>query len=131
MMTDPIADMLTRIRNANAIRHESIDVPSSKMKQRIAEVMKREGYIKELALIEQKPQNILRITLKYGPDKEKILNGLERVSKPGRKVYYGVKDIKPVLGGTGIKIVSTPKGILSDRECRKLKVGGECLCTIW
>jgi small subunit ribosomal protein S8 len=130
-MTDPIADMLTRIRNANAAGHKQVGVPASKLKQQIAEVLKREGFISGFELIPDKKQGVLQIKLKYGPDGEKLISRIVRESKPGRREYRSVKELKPILGGTGISIVSTPKGVLSDRECRKQNISGEYLCTVW
>ena len=131
MMTDPIADMLTRIRNAIRIERPFVDVPSSRVKIRIADVMQREGYIWDYEVIEQQPQNILRITLKYGPNGERVIRLIQRVSKPGRRVYKGIHEVPEVLDGLGISILSTNKGMLSNREARKEGVGGEVLCTIW
>jgi small subunit ribosomal protein S8 len=130
-MTDPIADMLTRIRNANAVRHKVVSVPASRLKRQIAEVLKREGFISGYDLIEDKKQGVLRIKLKYGPDGEKVITRIVRESTPGKREYRPVKELKPILGGTGISIISTPKGVLSDRECRKQNIGGEYLCTVW
>ncbi len=131
MMTDPIADMLTRIRNALRIERPTVEMPSSNVKAGIADVLKREGYIWEYEVVEQTPQNVLRITLKYGPNGERVIQRIDRKSKPGRRVYSGAKDIPEILQGMGISIVSTNKGILSNREARKQGVGGEMLCTIW
>jgi small subunit ribosomal protein S8 len=126
MMTDPIADMLTRIRNA--IR---IDMPSSRLKVGIAEVMQREGYIWDFEIVEQSPQNVLRVNLKYGPNGDRVMQSISRTSKPGRRVYSGVQDMPEILQGLGISILSTNKGVLSSREAKKAGVGGEVLCTIW
>ena len=131
MMTDPIADQLTRIRNALAIRREAVDVPFSRAKQGVAEVLKREGYIKGHQRIDTKPAATLRIELKYGPEGEDIINSIQRTSRPGRRTYAGVDELKPVKRGQGIAIVSTSKGILSDRECRRERIGGEVLATVW
>ncbi|WP_166820733.1 30S ribosomal protein S8 [Thalassoroseus pseudoceratinae] len=131
MMTDPIADMLTRIRNAIAIERPLVDIPASKQKAAIADTLKREGYIWDYEIIEQYPQNVLRITLKYGPNGELVIQHLERTSKPGRRVYTKVTDMPEILQGLGICILSTPKGILSNREAKKEHVGGEVLCTLW
>lgn len=130
-MTDPIADMLTRIRNANMVAKESVDVPRSKVKLEIARVLKTEGFIKDYREIEDTRQGIIRIYLKYGPQKERVIHQLKRESKPGWRLYKGVEDLKRVMGGVGIAIVSTSKGIMSDRECRRAKVGGEVICTVW
>ncbi len=131
MMTDPIADMLTRIRNAVQIERPYVDIPSSKLKVGIAGVMKREGYIWDFEVVEQPPQNILRINLKYGPNGERVIQKIDRSSKPGRRVFSGSKEIPTVLEGMGISILTTNKGVMSNREARKQGVGGEVLCTIW
>ena len=130
-MTDPIADMLTRIRNANAVGHEKVDIPSSKLKVGIAEVLKREGYIEGFEVLEDSKQNVLRMTLRYGPDGEKVINVIRRASRPGCRRYAGVEEVKPVLASVGVAIYSTSKGVLSDRECRAQNVGGEHLCTVY
>jgi len=131
LMTDPIADMLTRIRNANLVYLDKVEVPASKMKRAIAEIMKKEGYIKDLEYIEDGKQGILRIYLKYGPNKERVITGLKRISRPGRRVYARKGEIPRVLGGLGIAILSTSKGILTDKEARRQGVGGEVICYIW
>lgn len=131
MMTDPIADMLTRIRNAVRIESASVDMPLSKEKKGIADVLKREGYIWDWEEIEAKPVSTLRVHLKYGPTGEKIVNSIKRVSKPGCRVYSSTSDLKPVLNGMGIYILSTNRGILSDREARTKNVGGEVLCQVY
>ncbi len=131
MMTDPIADMLTRIRNAIRIERPFVDIPASKVKVGIADVLQREGYIWDHELIEQQPQNILRIHLKYGPNGERVIQHIQRVSRPGRRQYAGVDELTDVLQGMGINVVSTSKGILSNREARQQRVGGEILCTVW
>jgi small subunit ribosomal protein S8 len=131
MMTDPIADMLTRIRNALRIENPFVDIPSSKVKVAIAEALQREGYIWDFEVIEQSPQNVLRVNLKYGPNGERVIQHIQRTSKPGCRVYRGVGDIPEVLQGMGISIVSTSKGVLSNREAGKNGVGGEVLCTVW
>lgn len=130
-MTDPIADMLTRIRNANMRAEESVDVPRSNMMCEVARVLKAEGFIKDYREIEDNRQGTIRVYLKYGNQKERVIHQLKRESKPGRRLYKGVGDLEKILGGAGIAIVSTPKGIMSDRECRKAKVGGEVICTVW
>jgi len=131
MVTDPIADMLTRIRNAVMIKTEKVDIPASKMKVEVAKILKEEGFIKSYKILKDKKQGILRVTLKYTVDNERILTGLKRVSKPGRRVYVGKDEVPKVMGGVGIAVVTTPRGILSDRECRREGVGGEVLCYIW
>ena len=129
---DPIADMLTRIRNANTAKHDTVDVPSSKMKLAIAEILFNEGYIKKYEVIEDGIFKTIHITLKYGKDKnEKIITGLKRISKPGLRVYAGKDELPRVLGGLGVAIISTNKGILTDKEARKQQVGGEVLAFIW
>ena len=131
MMTDPIADMLTRIRNAVAIERPFVDMPSSHEKVGIAEVLHREGYIWDFEVVDGKPANTLRVNLKYGPNGEKIIQEIKRVSKPGCRVYRKSRDLPVVLQGMGISVVSTSQGILSNREARTKGVGGEVLCTIW
>jgi len=129
---DPIADMLTRIRNANTAKHDTVDVPSSKMKLSIAEILLNEGYIKSYEVVEDGKFNTIRITLKYGADKnEKIITGLKRISKPGLRVYAGKEELPRVLGGLGIAIISTNNGVVTDKEARKLGVGGEVLAFVW
>ena len=131
-MTDPIADMLTRIRNANTAKHDTVDVPSSKMKLAIAKIRLDEGYIKSYELVENGKFNDIRITLKYGASKnEKIISGLQRISKPGLRVYANKEELPKVLGGLGVAIISTNKGVITDKEARKLGVGGEVLCFVW
>ena len=131
-MTDPIADMLTRIRNANTSKHDTVDVPSSKMKLAIAKILLDEGYIKSYELVENGKFNDIRITLKYGASKnEKIISGLQRISKPGLRVYANKEELPKVLGGLGVAIISTNKGVITDKEARKLGVGGEVLCFVW
>ena len=131
-MSDPIADMLTRIRNANTAKHDTVDVPSSKMKLAIAEILFNEGYIKKYEVIEDGIFKTIHITLKYGKDKnEKIITGRKRISKPGLRVYAGKDELPRVLGGLGVAIISTNKGILTDKEARKQQVGGEVLAFIW
>jgi len=131
VMTDPIADLLTRIRNALRINRRHTDVPASKMKRGILDVLVREGYIVSYDVLDTPPSPTIRIALKYGPDGEQLLSQIKRESRPGRRLYWSAKQVKPVLSGMGISILSTHAGILSDRECRKQKVGGEVLCTIW
>lgn len=132
MMSDPIADMLTRIRNANTAKHDTVDVPASKMKISIAEILLKEGYIKNFELVEVGGFKNIHITLKYGKDKNtKIISGLKRISKPGLRVYASKEDLPKVLGGLGTAIISTNKGVLTDKEARKENVGGEVLAFIW
>ena len=131
-MTDPIADMLTRIRNANTAKHDTVDVPSSKMKLAIAKILLDEGYIKSYELVENGKFNDIRITLKYGASKnETIISGLQRISKPGLRIYAGKDELPTVLGGLGIAILSTNQGVITDKEARKLQVGGEVLAFVW
>lgn len=130
-ITDPIADMLTRIRNAGSARHETVDVPNSKMKKAIAEILLEEGYIKSFQLIDDGTQGVIRITLKYLPGIEKAIQGLRRVSKPGLRVYAGADELPQVLRGLGIAIISTSKGIMTDKKARAQHVGGEVLAFVW
>ncbi len=131
MMTDPIADMLTRIRNGVAVERPFVDMPYSREKKGIAEALQREGYIWDFEIVEQAPQNILRVNLKYGPNGEKVIQHVERVSKPGRRVYTEIDKLKPVMQGMGVTILSTNKGILSHREAKAQNVGGEVLCKLY
>ena len=131
-MSDPIADMLTRIRNANMRKHESVDVPSSKMKNAIAEILFNEGYITKYEIVEDGAFKTIRVTLKYGADKnEKVISGLKRISKPGLRVYASSEELPKVLGGLGTAIISTNQGVITDKEARKLGVGGEVLAFVW
>jgi len=130
-MTDPIADMLTRIRNANSVGHESVEIPASKMKKAIAQILLDEGFITSYEVVEDGKQGIINVELKYGPGKEKVINGIKKISKPGLKVYAKASEVPSVLGGLGIAIISTSKGIVSDKEARKLGVGGEVICYVW
>ncbi|WP_028777713.1 30S ribosomal protein S8 [Shimazuella kribbensis] len=131
VMTDPIADMLTRIRNANMVRHESVELPASRVKREIAEILKQEGFIRDAEYIEDSKQGILRIFLKYGQNNEKVITGLKRISKPGLRVYAKSTEVPRVLRGLGIAILSTNKGIVTDKEARQQRVGGEVLAYIW
>jgi small subunit ribosomal protein S8 len=131
MMTDPIADMLTRIRNAVRVERPLVEMPLSKVKRGLAEVLKREGYIWDWEEVPHKPSSELRIHLKYGPNGERVIRRIRRVSKPGRRVYSGAADLKPILGGLGISIISTSRGVVSDREARQRKLGGEVLCEVY
>lgn len=130
-ITDPIADMLTRIRNAGTAKHETVDVPASKMKISIAQILLDEGYIKGFQIIDDGTQGIIRITLKYLPGKQKVIQGLRRVSKPGLRIYAGADELPRVLNGLGIAIISTSKGVMTDKQARKLHVGGEVLAFVW
>jgi len=130
-ITDPIADMLTRIRNASTAKHDTVDVPASNMKKAIAEILMEEGYIKNFQLIDNSTQGIIRITLKYGANKAKTINGLRRISKPGLRVYAKSEELPKVLKGLGIALISTSKGIMTDKKARQEHVGGEVLAYIW
>lgn len=130
-MSDVIADMLTRIRNANNAKHDTVDIPASNMKKAIADILVDEGYIKNVQIIEDNKQGVIRVTLKYGPGKSKVLQGLRRVSKPGLRIYANSKDMPRVMNGLGIAIVSTSKGIMTDKQARALNIGGEVLCFVW
>ncbi|QXM07412.1 30S ribosomal protein S8 [Crassaminicella indica] len=130
-MTDPIADMLTRIRNANIVRHETVDIPASNMKKSIAEILLNEGFIKGYDVIEDGKQGIIRLQMKYGSNKERVISGLKKISKPGLRVYVKKDEIPKVLGGLGIAILSTSNGIVTDKEARKLGTGGEVICYVW
>ncbi len=130
-ITDPIADMLTRIRNANNARHTTVDIPASNMKKAIAKILLDEGYVKNVEYIEDNIQGVIRITLKYGENKQKVLTGLKRVSKPGLRAYASKEDLPRVLKGLGIAIISTSKGVMTDKEARRQNVGGEVLAFIW
>lgn len=130
-ITDSIADMLTRIRNAGAAKHETVDVPASKMKKAIAQILLDEGYIKSFQLVEDGKQGIIRITLKYGESKTSVISGLRRVSKPGLRIYTNCEDMPKVMRGLGIAIISTSKGVMTDKQARKENVGGEVLAFVW
>ena len=131
MMTDPIADMLTRIRNAVRIERANVEIPSSKVKRGLAEVLKREGYIWDWTEESEAKFPQLRIELKYGPNGERVIRHIKRVSKPGRRIYNRAAELRPVLNGLGISIISTSRGVISDREARQRKLGGEVLCEVW
>jgi small subunit ribosomal protein S8 len=131
-MSDPIADMLTRIRNANTAKHDTVDIPSSKMKLAIADILVKEGYIKKYEVVEEGSFQTIRISLKYGKDKnERIISGIKKISKPGLRVYAGKEDMPKVLGGLGVAIVSTNQGVITDKQARELGVGGEVLAFVW
>jgi len=131
MVSDPIADMLTRIRNANMAQHEVVEVPASHVKKAIAEILKQEGFIRDYQYINDHKQGVLRLNLKYTRDSHRVLTGLKRISKPGLRVYAGKDDLPKVLGGLGIAVISTSHGVLTDKDARKVGVGGEVLCYIW
>lgn len=130
-MTDPIADMLTRIRNANMVRHTSVDIPASNTKKKLAEILLGEGFIKGFDVIDDGKQGIIRVEMKYGESKERVISGLKRISKPGLRVYAKRNEIPRVLGGLGVAVISTSNGVITDKEARKLGVGGEVVCYIW
>jgi len=130
-MTDPIADMLTRIRNANTVRHTSLELPASNLKKELADILKREGFIRDYEYIKDSKQGILRIFLKYGADNEKVITGLKKISKPGLRVYAKADELPRVLGGLGIAVISSSTGVITDKEARKQQVGGEVLAYIW
>lgn len=131
VMTDPIADFLTRIRNANSVNHEKVEIPASKMKKNLAEILKEEGFIKDVEYVEDGKQGILRLYLKYGANKQKVITGIKRISKPGLRVYARKDELPRVLGGLGMAIISTSQGIMSDKKARKNGLGGEVICYIW
>lgn len=131
VMTDPIADMLTRIRNANSVFHDKVEIPASKIKKSVVQILKDEGFIKDFDTIEDGKQGMLRVSLKYGPNREKVITGIKRISKPGLRVYAKKEQLPRVLGGLGIAIVSTSKGIMSDKTARKEGLGGEVIAYVW
>jgi small subunit ribosomal protein S8 len=131
VMTDPIADMLTRIRNANMVGHEQVELPASNMKRSIANILKEEGFIRDAEFIPDNKQGILRIFLKYGPNNERVITGLKRISKPGLRVYAKHNEIPRVLGGLGIAILSTSQGVMTDKQARRSGIGGEVICYVW
>ncbi len=130
-MTDPVADMLTRIRNANTAGHATVDIPASKIKKNIAEILLKEGYIKGFEIVEGEVQDTIRVQMKYASDKARVITGIQRISKPGLKVYVKADEVPRVLGGLGIAIISTSSGLITDKEARKLGVGGEVVCYVW
>lgn len=130
-MTDPIADLLTRVRNANLVYHDKVEIPASRTKKAIAEIFKKEGFIKDCEFIDDGKQGIIRIYLKYGPNREKVITGLKRISKPGLRVYAKKDEVPKVLGGLGIAVISTSKGIMTDKDARKEGLGGEVICYVW
>ncbi|HVS45908.1 MAG TPA: 30S ribosomal protein S8 [Verrucomicrobiae bacterium] len=129
--TDPVADLLTRIRNANTANHKTVDVPASRTKKAIAQILKDEGFIDDFERVEEGPQGVIRIKMRYGPEKEKVITGLRRISRPGLRVYTGKTEIPRVLGGLGVVIISTSRGIMSGKRAKKLGVGGEVLAYVW
>lgn len=130
-MTDPIADMLTRIRNANTVGHKTVEIPASKMKKAIAQILLDEGFIEKFEIVSDNAQGTIKVDLKYGPNKEKTIYGIKKISKPGLRVYAKADRVPKVLGGLGIAILSTSKGVITDKEARKLGVGGEVICYVW
>ncbi|CVK21146.1 MULTISPECIES: 30S ribosomal protein S8 [Sporomusa] len=131
VMTDPIADMLTRIRNANSVYHDKVEIPASKIKQAVVQILKDEGFVKDYDMIQDGKQGMLRVSLKYGPNREKVITGIKRISKPGLRVYAKKEQLPRVLGGLGIAIISTSKGIMSDKTARKEGLGGEVIAYVW
>lgn len=131
VMTDPIADFLTRIRNANSVNHEKVEIPASTTKKTLADILKAEGIIKDFDYIEDGKQGVLRLYLKYGPNKEKVITGIKRISKPGLRVYVKKDEVPRVLGGLGIAVISTSQGMMTDKEARKRGLGGEVICYVW
>lgn len=131
VMTDPIADMLTRIRNANSVYHDKVEIPASKIKQAVVQILKDEGFVKDYDMIQDGKQGMLRVSLKYGPNREKVITGIKRISKPGLRVYAKKEQLPRVLGGLGIAIISTSKGIMSDKSARKEGLGGEVIAYVW
>ena len=130
-MTDPIADMLTRIRNANTVGHETVEIPASNMKKAIAEILKNEGFIADYEVIEDNKQGMIKVTMKYGANKERVISGIKKISKPGLKKYAKAGEVPRVLGGLGIAIISTNQGVVTDKKARELQVGGEVLAYVW
>ena len=131
VMTDPVADLLTRVRNANMVHHEKVEIPASKMKKAIAEIFKSDAYIREFEFIDDGKQGIIRVYLKYGPNKEKVITGLKRISKPGLRVYAKKDEVPKVLSGLGTAVISTSKGVMADKDARQQGLGGEVICYIW
>lgn len=131
VMTDPIADMLTRIRNANSVYHDKVEIPGSKIKEAIALILKNEGFIRDYEVIADNKQNVIKVSLKYGANREKVISGLKRISKPGLRVYSQKDQLPKVLGGLGIAIISTSRGVMTDKEARKVGLGGEVLAYVW
>lgn len=130
-MTDPIADMLTRIRNANMAYHEQVDIPFSKIKEQIARVLKREGFVKDFQVINTGVQGVIRVFLRYGPNRERVISGIKRISTPGLRVYVGKNEIPRIFGGLGVVILSTPRGVLTGKQAKKADVGGEVIAYVW
>ena len=131
VMTDPIADLLTRIRNANLVHHDKVEIPASKIKRAIVQILKDEGFVKDFDVLADGKQGILRVSLKYGPERDRVITGIKRISKPGRRVYAKREQLPKVLGGLGIAIISTSQGLMSDKQARKSNLGGEVLAFVW
>ncbi|RKD67574.1 SSU ribosomal protein S8P [Sinobaca qinghaiensis] len=131
VMTDPIADMLTRIRNSNIVRHEKLEMPASNIKKEIAEILKNEGFVRDVEFVDDKKQGLIRIFLKYGAENQRVITGLKRISKPGLRVYAKSDEVPRVLGGLGIAVISTSHGVMSDKQARKMEIGGEVLAYVW
>jgi len=131
VMTDPIADLLTRVRNANMVNKETVEVPASKLKKAVSEIFKEEGFVKDVEYVEDGKQGVIRLYLKYGKDSQKVITGLKRISKPGLRVYANKDEIPRVLGGLGVAVISTSQGVLTDKKARQAGVGGEVICYIW
>lgn len=131
VMTDPIADMLTRIRNANSVFHDKVDIPASKIKEAVVRILKEEGFIKDFEMVQDGKQGILRVSLKYGPSREKVITGIKRISKPGLRVYAKKDELPRVLGGLGIAVISTSRGLMTDKQARKDGLGGEVIAYVW
>lgn len=131
MMTDPIADMLTRIRNAHVRKHPYVEVPQSRLKLRLAEILREEGFVRSVDVVQKQPRPMIRIALRYLGEEQPMIQGIERVSRPGRRVYVGSQDVRPIQGGIGVTILSTSQGLMTDRQSKKRRVGGEVLCRVW
>ena len=131
VMTDPIADLLTRIRNANVVHHDKVEIPASKIKRAVVQILKEEGFVKDFELLPDGKQGILRVSLKYGPERDRVITGIKRISKPGLRVYAKKEQLPKVLGGLGIAIISTSQGIMSDKQARKSGLGGEVIAYVW
>ncbi len=131
VMTDPIADLLTRIRNANVVHHDKVEIPASKIKRAVVQILKEEGFVKDFELLSDGKQGILRVSLKYGPERDRVITGIKRISKPGLRVYAKKEQLPKVLGGLGIAIISTSQGIMSDKQARKSGLGGEVIAYVW
>ena len=131
VMTDPIADLLTRIRNANVVHHDKVEIPASKIKRAVVQILKEEGFVKDFEVLSDGKQGVLRVSLKYGPERDRVITGIKRISKPGLRVYAKKEQLPKVLGGLGIAIISTSQGIMSDKQARKIGLGGEVIAFVW